>query len=218
MSSIEKRSLLIKSIVDLNEEASLRLINELLQEGVDPVLLVQDCQSGMKKVGERYESKQYFLAGLIMGGEIFSEAVKLIRPVIVDKVSGKESGVILIGTVAGDIHDLGKNMATMLLRCHQFTVYDIGVDISPETFLKNVRELNPGAIGLSGLITAAFDSMRNTIKVLRENGIQTPVIIGGATVDEDICHYTGADYWVASAEESIALLKSILKVPYIHTV
>jgi methanogenic corrinoid protein MtbC1 len=207
----DDRSQLITAIANLNEELSLNLIREYLNGGEDPVLLVQDCQTGMQMVGERYENKQYFLSGLIMGGEIFTQAMQLIRPGIVDKVSGNESGIVLIGTVAGDIHDLGKNIVTMLLRCHQFTVCDIGVDVPAEEFLKKVKEIKPDIVGLSGLLVTAFDSMRSTIKLLRDEGIHTPVVIGGGTIDEDVCRYTGADYWVTSAEDGVKIFKLILK-------
>jgi methanogenic corrinoid protein MtbC1 len=208
-----KRSQLIDAISNLNEELSLQLIKEYLKDGDDPVLLVKDCQTGMQNVGEKYENKQYFLSGLIMGGEIFSQAVQLIRPSIVDTISGNESGIVLIGTVAGDIHDLGKNIVTMLLRCHQFTVYDIGVDVPSEVFLKKVNEIKPGIVGLSGLLVTAFDSMRQTIKLLRDDGIQIPVVIGGGTINADVCRYTGADYWVNSAEDGVNLCKKLFKIP-----
>jgi methanogenic corrinoid protein MtbC1 len=215
MNNINKREQLITAIANLNEELSINLVKELLNSGEDPVVLVQDCQTGMQLVGEKYENKEYYLAGLIMGGEIFSQAVQIIRPGIVSRISGNESGVVLIGTVEGDIHDLGKNIATMLLRCHRFTVHDIGVDISAETFLKYVKQYKPDVIGLSGLLITAFDSMRRTIKLLRDQGIQTPVIIGGGTIDEEVCHYTGADFWVNSAEDGVTKIKQILKVPII---
>jgi methanogenic corrinoid protein MtbC1 len=212
VNTASKRDQLITAIANLNEELSLNLIKEYLNCGEDPILLVQDCQTGMQMVGERYEKKQYFLSGLIMGGEIFTQAMQLIRPDIVNKVTGNESGIVLIGTVAGDIHDLGKNIVTMLLRCHQFTVYDIGVDVPVEDFLKKVKEIKPEIVGLSGLLVTAFDSMRSTIKLLRDEGIQTPVVIGGGTIDEGVFRYTGADYWVTSAEDGVNLFKQILKV------
>jgi methanogenic corrinoid protein MtbC1 len=210
MSDLNKRNQLVAAISDLNEELSISLIKALLDAGEDPVLLVQDCQRGMQIVGDRYEKKYYYLAGLMMGGEIFSEAVQLIRPEIIQKIEGDESGTILIGTVAGDIHDLGKNIVTMLARCHRFTVQDIGVDVPPEIFLKNIYEFKPGVIGLSGLITTAFDSMRHTIKVIRDQGIKTPIVIGGGTIDKEICQYTGADYWVTSAEDGVKIFKKLL--------
>jgi dimethylamine corrinoid protein len=210
MSDLIRRNQLITAISDLNEELSISLIKELLDKGEDPILLVGDCQKGMQMVGERYENKYYFLSGLMMGGEIFSEAVHLIQPEIVNKIEGNDSGTIIIGTVAGDIHDLGKNIVTMLARCHQFTVHDIGVDVPAEIFLKNIIELKPGVIGLSGLITTAFDSMRHTIKVIRNEGIKTPVIIGGGTIDKEVCQYTGADYWVTSAEDGVELFQKLL--------
>jgi dimethylamine corrinoid protein len=209
----DKRNQLISAIGNLNEELSLSLVKERIADGEDAVLIVQDCQTGMQLVGEKYENKEYFLAGLIMGGEIFSQAVQIIRPGIVGKISGNDSGTVLIGTVAGDIHDLGKNIVTMLLRCHRFTVHDIGVDIPPEVFLKSINQYKPDVIGLSGLIITAFDSMRSTIRLLREAGIQTPVIIGGGTIDEEVCNYTGANYWVNSAEDGVNRIRQILKIP-----
>jgi methanogenic corrinoid protein MtbC1 len=210
MSDLNKRNQLVAAISDLDEELSISLIKALLDAGEDPVLLVQDCQRGMQIVGDRYEKKYYYLAGLMMGGEIFSEAVQLIRPEIIQKIEGDESGTILIGTVAGDIHDLGKNIVTMLARSHRFTVQDIGVDVPAEIFLKNIHEFKPGVIGLSGLITTAFDSMRHTIKVIRDQGIKTPIVIGGGTIDKEICQYTGADYWVTSAEDGVKIFKKLL--------
>jgi dimethylamine corrinoid protein len=210
MSDLIRRNQLVAAISDLNEELSISLIRGLLDAGEDPVLLVQDCQRGMQIIGDRYEKKYYFLSGLIMGGEIFSEAVRLIRPEIINSIEGNESGTILIGTVAGDIHDLGKNIVTMLARCHQFTVHDIGVDVPAEIFLKNINTLKPGVLGLSGLITTAFDSMRHTIKMLRDEGIKIPIVIGGGTIDKEICLYTGADYWVTSAEDGVKLFKNLL--------
>ena len=106
---------------------------------------------------------QYYLSGLIMGGEIFFEVMELVGPVMQSQTSGNASGKVLLGTVAGDIHDLGKNIVKMLLTCHKFTVHDIGVDVLPEEFLRKANEIQPDIIGLSGLITSAYDSMRETI-------------------------------------------------------
>jgi 5-methyltetrahydrofolate--homocysteine methyltransferase len=116
----------------------------------------------------------------------------------------------MLGTVANDIHDLGKNIVNMLFTCHKFTVYDLGVDVPPEEFVKKALEIQPDVIGLSGLITAAYDSMRDTISQLRRNGIQTPVIIGGSQLDDEIGRYTKSDYWVADANQGLILCKQII--------
>jgi methanogenic corrinoid protein MtbC1 len=164
----------------------------------------------MRQVGQRYAAHKYYLSGLIMGGQIFSDVMSLIRPLVEARISGNASGKVLLGTVANDIHDLGKNIVNMLLTCHKFTVYDLGVDVPPEEFLKKAREIQPDLIGLSGLITTAYDSMRETILILRKNGFRVPIIIGGSQLDDDVCRYTGADCWVTDANEGLKLCKELI--------
>ena len=119
---------LIQQILELNEEEALDIVRQRLHQGDDPLSIVEDCQEGMRRVGQRYEKGQYFLSGLIMAGEIFREVMELAQPAIREKVQGNETGRILMGTVQGDIHDIGKNILTMLLGCYGFTVFDLGVD------------------------------------------------------------------------------------------
>jgi methanogenic corrinoid protein MtbC1 len=205
-----KKLQLITAIADLQEEVALKLVRESLARGCDPVQLIEDCQEGMRLVGKNYENKKYCLSGLIMGGEIFYEVMGLIRPVMGNTISGGGTGKILLGTVAGDIHDLGKNIVATLLKCHNFTVYDLGIDIAPAEFLQKTRELNPDIIGLSGLITGAYDSMRETIELLRKSISRVPIIIGGSQVDGEVSRYTGADYWVTSANDGVELCKRLM--------
>lgn len=134
----------------------------------------------------------------------------LLQPVVESQISGRSSGKVLLGTVAGDIHDLGKNVFSMLLNCHKFTVYDLGVDVPPAEFLRKALEIRPDVIGLSGLITYSYDSMRETISLLRTGGCLATIIIGGNQLDEVICQYTGADYWVTDAVAGIELCQRLL--------
>jgi methanogenic corrinoid protein MtbC1 len=201
---------LISAVADLNGEEAINLVRQSLSENEDPFLLIANCQEGMRLVGQRYSEHTYYLSGLIMGGQIFADAMELIRPIVEIKISGNDSGKVLLGTVANDIHDLGKNIVNMLFTCHKFTVYDIGVDVPPQDFVKKAHEIQPDLIGLSGLITAAYDSMRDTIAQLRLNGIMTPVIIGGSQLDDEVCRYTGADYWVNDANQGLILGKQII--------
>jgi len=210
MSRANKDSQLISAIANLREEEALALVRERLAAKDDPLLLIAECQEGMRQVGERYEQQQYYLAGLIMGGEIFRELMGLFRPVLESQISGSASGRVLLGTVAGDIHDLGKNMVNMLLRCHKFTVYDLGVDVPPREFTRKAQEIQPDIVGLSGLITLSYDSMRETINLLHTEGCQAPIIIGGGLLDEEIRQYTGADYRVTDAIAGIELCQRLL--------
>ncbi len=208
---MKTQSQLVSAIANLNEGLALNLIRERLAENDDPLTLIADCQKGLQLVGERYAQHKYYLSGLIMGGEIFYEVMELIQPAMENRISGTGSGKILLGTVESDIHDLGKNMFKLLLSCYKLTVYDLGVDVPPEEFLRQAKKLQPDIIGLSGLITKAYDSMRETVRLFRQEGHQIPIIIGGSQLSEEVFHYTGADYWVNEADVGVKLCLRLLK-------
>jgi methanogenic corrinoid protein MtbC1 len=199
MSDTETGAILIAAIADLDEETTLALVRQRLDARDDPLLIMEDCKEGMRQVGMRYERNEYFLAGLIMAGEIFRQVMELLQPVVRRQVSGQASGRILLGTVEGDIHDLGKNIVNMLLSCHRFVVHDLGVDVSPTTFAEQATQIQPHLVGLSGLLTNAYDAMRDTIVLLRTQGYQGPIIIGGGQLSEKVCQYVGADRWSTDA-------------------
>ena len=134
---------LIAAIADLQEETALELVRQRLDTGDNSLLIIEDCQEGMRQVGERYERNEYYLAGLIMADEIFSQVMELLQPIVELQVSGQASGRILLGTVESDIHDLGKNIVNMLLSCHNFVVHDLGVDVAPTTFAKKAAQVQP---------------------------------------------------------------------------
>ena len=211
MSRRKTESQLISAIADLDEELALNLVRERLAENDDPLTLIADCEKGLQQVGERYAQHKYYLSGLIMGGEIFYEVMELIQPVMEDRISGTGSGRILLGTVEGDIHDLGKNMFKLLLSCYKLTVYDLGVDVPPQEFLRQARKLQPDILGLSGLVTKAYDTMRETIRLFRQEGHQIPIVIGGSQLSEEVFRYTGADYWVTEADAGVDLCLRLLR-------
>ncbi len=168
----------------------------------------------MREVGLLYEKQEYFIAGLIMSGEIFRQVVKMVEPLLLKQLSGESSGTIMVGTVAGDIHDLGKNMFGMLLSCHGFRVIDLGVDIPPAEFAARVFETKPDLVGLSGLITASFETMKETITLIREEFIKhdfkIPILVGGGFIDEQIHQYVVSDYWVSDAMAGVRLVEELL--------
>jgi trimethylamine corrinoid protein len=211
MSTLKTQSQLISAIADLNEKSALKLIRERLAENDDPLTLIADCQKGLQRVGERYARHKYYLSGLIMGGEIFYEVMELIRPAMESRISGTGSGKILLGTVENDIHDLGKNIVRLLLSCYKLTVYDLGVDIPSEEFLRQAKKLRPDVLGLSGLVTNSYDSMRETIRLFREEGYQIPIVIGGSQLSKEVFQYTGADYWVNKADAGVKVILRLLK-------
>ncbi|MBN1656804.1 MAG: cobalamin-dependent protein [Anaerolineae bacterium] len=204
---------LAQILADLEEQDALEIVRLRMARGDDPMQIIEDCQAGMREVGERYAQQRYFLSALIMAGEILREIMDIVLPAVEAAYSGKSSGRVLIGTVQGDIHDLGKNMLLMLLRSYGFSAVDLGVDVAPGRFVKEARAFKPHVIGLSGLITAAYTSMRETVGALRammaEEGTAIPIVLGGQ-VDEQVCHYVGADYWTTDAMEGVRLCQRLV--------
>lgn len=214
MASEELRDSLIRHLTDLEEAPALSLCQRLLDEGIDPLVLIKDCEQAMFAVGQRYAANQYYLSGLIMAGEIFREIMVLTQPLMKQQLTEGASGTVLLGTVAGDIHDIGKNAVAVALRCYGFAVRDLGVDVPPERFLRAVQESPPDVIGLSGLISVAFESMRETIQLIRGDGPTRdaiPVIVGGTTLNERVCTLVGADYWTTDAMDGVRLCQSIME-------
>ena len=204
---------LTQALADLKENEALEIVRLRLDRGDDPLQIIEDCQAGMREVGERYAQRHYFLSGLIMAGDILREITELVLPLVEEKFSGHTAGRVLLGTVQGDIHDLGKNLLMMLLRSYGFTVLDLGVDVAPGTFVQQARAFKPHAIGMSGLITAAYSTMRETVIALRammaEDGVQIPILLGGQ-VDEQVCRFVGADYWSTDAMEGVRLCQRLV--------
>ncbi len=210
MSHTEPSADLITAITGLQEEAALALVRQRLDAGDDPLLIIKDCQEGLRQVGLLFEQQQYYLSGLIMAGEIFRQVMELAQPVVERQVSGEASGRILLGTVEGDIHDLGKNIVSVLLGCHNFAVRDLGVDVPPTTFAEQAAEFQPHVVGLSGLVASAYEAMRETVALLRKQGYEGPIVIGGGQLSETVCQYVGADYWTTDAVVGVDLCSRLI--------
>ena len=214
MSATKPNYHLAMLVANLEEDAVLELVQQRLDAGDDPLKIIDEANEGMREVGQRYEKGKYFIAGLIMSGEIFREVVELAQPLLEKNVSGNLSGRVLVGTVSGDIHDLGKNILGMLLSCHGFEVIDLGVDVPPEVFGSKVIDTKPDFVGLSGLITASYEKMKETVSVLRDesskHNLSFPIIIGGGFIDDQICEYVEADYWVPDAMAGVRLCEKLM--------
>jgi methanogenic corrinoid protein MtbC1 len=210
MNNTTTNATLTVAISGLQEETALALVRRRLDAGDDPLLIIKDCKEGMHQVGVRYERHEYYLAGLIMAGEIFRQVMELLQPVVEHQISGQASGRILLGTVEGDIHDLGKNIVNMLLSCHNFVVRDLGVDVSPAAFAEQATQVQPHLVGLSGLLTGSYDAMRETIALLRAQGYRGPIIIGGGQLSDEVCQYVGADHWTTDAISGVELCQRLV--------
>lgn len=214
MKTAKSRDQLIRLLADLEEDAVLQLVRQRIAAGDDPLQIIEECNEGLRQVGQRYEQGEFFVSGLIMSGEIFREVVELAQPLLEQQTNGQSSGTVLVGTVAGDIHDIGKNIAGMLLACHGFTVIDLGVDVPPAVFASKAIEIRPDVVGLSGLITASFDAMKATVSMLRAQAqvqhCPFPIVIGGGMIDEQVCRYVDADYWVTNAMDGVRLCQRLI--------
>lgn len=200
---------LIYALVEMQEAEALQKAKQLLDEGTDPMNILEACSKAMKTVGKRFEQGEYFLPHLIMAGVMLKQISETIKPLIKEEKTEAGRGRVLMGTVSGDIHDIGKNMVIFLLEVNGFEVRDIGIDQPLENFLKAIREFQPQVVGMSGLLTLAFDSMKETVRAIEDAGLREKVriMIGGAQVTEQVKDYTGADAYGPDALAGVRLVE-----------
>lgn len=206
---------LISAMSKLDRDKVIELVNTLLREDRDPIKIIEALRKGLEMVGEKFEKGEYFLMDLMWSAEIFKAAAEIILPEI-EKRRGEVplKGKLLIGTVKGDIHDVGKNLVIALARCAGFEVIDLGVDVPPEVFVENVKKHKPDIVGMSGLLTASIDAMQNTIEALKNAGVrdQVKVIVGGGVVGEDwVEGKLTADARAKTATEGIRIMEQFMK-------
>ncbi len=205
---------LVNAIADMEEKEALALATELLAQKTDPVAILEDCRLAMEIVGQRYESGTYFLPELLLAGEMLTEITEIVKPEMSQAQNAQRHGKVLIGTVKGDIHDIGKNIVTFMLDASGFEVRDLGVDVPAEKFVEAVREFQPQVVGLSGFLTLAFDSMKETVGAIQAAGLRDglKIMIGGGPVSEEVRNYTGADGYGKDAMAGVTLAKQWLDV------
>ena len=194
---------LAAAISDLEDERATELVQQRLGRGDDAAAILASCQDGMIQVGKRYEAGEYFISDLMMAGEIFKKATASLGPRI--KTGGAGRGRIVIGTVKGDIHNIGKDIVVGLLKASGYEITDLGVDVPAQKFVQAVKETGARIVGLSGLLTIAFDSMKKTIDALGRAGLTVKVMIGGGPVSATVQQYTGADAWGNNAQTAVSL-------------
>lgn len=195
---------LSQALVDLEEDTVLKLVQERLDSKADPQAILDSCREGMKLVGQRFESGDYYISELIMAGEIFKQVTAML-PLSVSNSSGTSRGKIVFGTVKGDIHTIGKGLVVGMLRAAGYEVIDLGIDVPVERFVGAVKETGAKIVGLSGLLTIAFDSMKATVEALESAGLRpgVKVMIGGGPVTEAVLKFTGADAFGVNAQEAV---------------
>ena len=202
----------VEAISDMREEEALDLAREALAGGTPPVEVLDSAREAMSVVGERFEAGSYFVPELILAGEMLRDISDLVKPYMAaaTDTAGPKLGTVVVGTVRGDIHDIGKDIVRFMLDVNGFDVVDLGVDVSAERFVDAVRLRRPEVLALSGFLTLSYDSMRDTVAALTEAGLRNDVkvMVGGGAVDEQIRQYAGADGFGIDAMAAVSLAKS----------
>lgn len=198
---------LTQSLGDLEEDQVIDLLKEFAATNpseAEALQAVGACQAGMAIVGDLFENGEYFVGDLIFAGELLTEAINVLKPSLGSGAT-KVLGTILLGTVQGDLHDIGKNIFKSMSEAAGYEVIDMGIDVKVETFVTKAKEINPQIIGMSGVLTLAIDSMKETVDALKAAGVESKIIIGGNPVTKESCAFVGADAFTTNAAEGIKI-------------
>jgi len=200
---------LISAITEMREEDALKIANQMLDSGSNPLEVMEDCRQAMEIVGKRFASGDCFIPELILAGEILSQISAVVKPRMKQEAKTKKLGKIVFGTVQGDIHDIAKDIVVFMLDINGFEVTDLGVDVPPAKFVEAVKQTGAKIVGLSGFLTLAYDPMKETVAALKAAGLSdVKVMVGGGQIDEQIRQYTGADAYGKDAMAAVELAKS----------
>jgi methanogenic corrinoid protein MtbC1 len=202
---------LMDAMITMREQESLEIVRELMDNHENPLTILQYCTQAMEIVGARFEAGDYFLPELMMAGEILKQISDMVKPQITGESAERaaKTGRVLIGTVEGDIHDIGKDIVTFLLEVNGFEVRDIGIDVLPARFVEEIKDFRPHVVGMSGLLTLAYDAMKETVTAIEQAGLRdrVKIMIGGGQMSEKIREYAGADAYGRDAVAGVALSK-----------
>jgi methanogenic corrinoid protein MtbC1 len=204
---------LIEAMVEMKEQEALERARELINSGEDPLKILNACSEAMETVGKRFEKGEYFLPQLILAGEMLKQISEMLKPKLKDKttsVTSESLGKVLIGTVKGDIHDIGKDIVTFMLQVNGFNVLDLGIDVPPSKFVDAIKDFQPQVVGMSCLLTLAFESMKETVAAIENAGLRegVKIMVGGGQVSEMVRDYANADAHGEDAVSAVRLAKN----------
>ena len=200
---------LTNAVAELKEDEAIQMVKDMVEKGEDANLIFDSARKGMEVVGKRFADGEYFLPELIYSGEIFKSISEIVKPIMTAESGGEKIGKVIVGTVAGDIHDIGKDIVVFMLDISGFEVYDLGVDVPVQTFVDKIKETQAPIVALSGFLTLAFDAMKDTCDAIVAAGLRdgVKIMIGGGQIDEEIKKYAGADAYGRDAMTAVALAK-----------
>ncbi len=202
------------AVVNYDEESVKRLANKVIGKGIDPLRAIQDgLVKGINEVGEKFGAKEIFLSELMVAAEACLVGMNLLKPQLASPIRThlKPMGKVVIGTVYGDIHFIGKNLVATMLEANGFEVYDIGEDQPVEAFVNKAEEVEADIVGASALTTTTRLEQRKIVKAIREKGLKTKIIIGGAVVDDAWAETVGADGYAKNLQEAVILAKQLIE-------
>lgn len=201
---------LVNAIADMREQEALELVKEMVEGGSDPMAILDAAREAMDIIGQRFEEETYFLPELILAGVMLSQITEMVKPQLTKAPDVKHEGKVLIGTVEGDIHDIGKDIVVFMLDVNGFDVLDLGVDVPAQKFVEAIKDFQPQVVGLSGFLTLAYDSMKDTVEAMKKAGVRDKVkiMIGGGQISDDIREYTGADAYGKDAMAGVSLART----------
>jgi len=200
---------LVTLMADLKEDEALGHVQKRLEKGDDPLKILADARSAMEIVGKRFADGEYFIPDLIYAGEILKQISEIVKPKLTGNIQSKKLGTVVLGTVAGDIHDIGKDIVAFMLDISGFEVIDLGIDVPVQKFVDTLKTTNAPILALSGFLTLAFDTMKETVDAVKAAGLRDKVkiMIGGGQIDEEVRRYTGADAYRPDAVSAATLAK-----------
>jgi methanogenic corrinoid protein MtbC1 len=200
---------LVKTLADLKEQEVIKIVEDRLKANEDPLKILGEARKGMELVGKRFASSEYFVPDLVYSGEILRAVTEMVKPKLSKAGEIKRVGKVVFGTVAGDIHDIGKDIVVFMLDVNGFEVYDLGIDVPVQKFVDKIKETGAPIVGLSGFLTLAFDSMKQTVDAIKAAGLRDKVkiMIGGGQMSDEIKNYTGADAYGKDAMAGVTLAK-----------
>jgi methanogenic corrinoid protein MtbC1 len=200
---------LVKTLADLKEKEAIKIVEDRLKAGEDPLKILDDARKAVEIVGKRFSDCEYFIPDLVYSGEILKTITDMVKPKITKAAATKRVGKVIVGTVAGDIHDIGKDIVVFMLDVNGFEVVDLGIDVPVQKFVDAIKNTGSKVVGLSGFLTLAFQSMKDTIDAIKKAGLRDKVkiMIGGGQIDEQVKSFTGADAYGKDAMEAVKLAK-----------
>ena len=194
------------AMADLDEDILYGILDEVMADGgAEAQKILEACQEGMTIVGERFETGEYFVGDLIFSGEVLNEILNRLKPAL-GKDGSKQAGRLIVCSVEGDLHDIGKNIVKGMLEANGFDIIDLGVDVPPERIIEAVQKNNVKIVCLSGVLTLALDSMKKTVEAFKAAGLrdEVKILVGGLPINADTGAFTGADEWAYNPSKTVS--------------